>query len=362
MKDLSNISNGVKKKIFLIILILVFLPTTSLLAERALDVSYPDIPGESEAPNASTSIFQYVKYIFEFSIWILGIIAFGLLIWAGLRYLTSAGNPPAIKDAQDQIIAIVLGIAILLGSIFILNSINPNLTILDKQDLEEADAEPAPSPTAPVFRDPLTRIKKLAETIKDSIVPILIKKDEELLELIDKCCCCTTFSECDCVGWTCQAIRCYGDPCPNREDIIKKQKEIVLATAELLYYKNRIDSEREDVNSELEHYIYWEILTESQAENFKKYLEEILTPMEEMATLSEEISKLPNECLTAEKCTAQCEGICHYDCGNSTPCSPLKPKKGNPCPKSEMENKIKEIKELQKEINKLCNKIIGILD
>jgi len=351
-----------KKRILLTILILIFLPTTTLLAERSLDVDYPDIPGGSEAPGTSTSIFQYVKYLFDFSIWILGIIAFGCLVWAGLRYLTSVGSPSAIKDAKDQITAVILGMAILLGSVFILNTINPDLVVLEKQDLEEAEVGPAPSPTAPVSRDPLVRIKDLVQKVRDTIIPNLIEKNEELLELIEECCCCSTFSECDCVGWSCQAIRCYGDPCPNREEIIKKQKEIVLAAAELLYYRNRIDSEREDINSELEHYIYWGRLTESQAENLKKYLEEILAPMEEMANISEEIAELPNECLTAEKCTARCKGICHYDCGNSMPCSPLIPKKGNPCPKSEMEDKIKEVEELQKEINKLCNKIIAILN
>ena len=362
MKGLSNISKGVKKKILLTILIILFLPTAFLLAERAPDIDYPDIPGGAESPGTSTSIFQYVKYLFDFSIWILGIMAFGLLIWAGLRYLTSVGSPSAIKDAKDQITAIILGMAILLGTAFILKTINPNLVVLEEQDLEEAEVGPAPSPTAPVSRDPLTRIKELAETIKDSIVPLLIEKDKDLLELIKKCCCCTTLSECDCIGWICQPIRCYGDPCSNREEIIEKQKEIVLAVAELLYYRNRIDSEREDIGSELEHYIYWERLTESQAENLKKYLEEILVPMEEMATLSQEIAELPDECLTAEKCIAQCEGICHYDCGNSMPCSPLTPKKENPCPKSEMEDKIKEVEKLQKEINKLCNKIIAILN
>jgi len=354
-----------KKKILLTILILAFLPTAFLLAERALEIDYPDIPGGAKAPSTSTSIFEYIKYLFEFSIWILGIVAFGCLIWAGLRYLTSVGSPSAVKDAQDQITAVILGMAILLGSVFILSTVNPNLVILQGQDLEEAAVDPIPSPTAPVSRDPLVRIKELAETVKNSIVPNLIEKfiekDKGLLDLIKKCCCCTTLSECDCIGWSCSVIRCYGDPCPNREEIIEKQKEIVLAAAELLYYRNRIDSEREDIGSELEHFIYWGRLTESQAENLKKYLEEILVPMEEMANISQEIAELPNECLTAEKCIAQCGGICHYDCDETMPCSPLKPKKGNPCPKSEMEAKIEEVKELQKEINELCNKIIAIL-
>lgn len=52
------------------------------------------------------------------------------LIYGGFRFLTSTGNPAAIKDARDQILAGFLGLVIIFGSYVILNEINPDLISL----------------------------------------------------------------------------------------------------------------------------------------------------------------------------------------------------------------------------------------
>jgi hypothetical protein len=73
---------------------------------------------------------EYVRYVFNFVVALAGLIVFGVLVYGGVRYLTSVGSPTAQKDARDQIAAGFLGLAILLSSYLILTTINPQLVML----------------------------------------------------------------------------------------------------------------------------------------------------------------------------------------------------------------------------------------
>lgn len=73
-------------------------------------------------------------------IWALGIgalVALGALIFGGLLYITSAGNASRQDDAKEWIFGAVIGLFILFGSYLILNTINPNLTVLRDFTLEK---------------------------------------------------------------------------------------------------------------------------------------------------------------------------------------------------------------------------------
>ncbi len=98
---------------------------------RELEIIYPDLPGLQTPVSTKAFLPDYVKYIFHFSLLIAGLVAFGSLVYGGFRYLTSVGNPTAITDAKEQIFASILGLIILLCSFLILNTINPQLLVLD---------------------------------------------------------------------------------------------------------------------------------------------------------------------------------------------------------------------------------------
>lgn len=119
-----------KKRLFLfsLLLIVLFLPLadfSSAAPVRGFEIKYPSLPG-TDFPN-NPILPEYIKYIFSFSIWIAGLIAFGALVYGGVRYLTSVGSPSAQKEGRDQISAGILGLALLLGSILLLNTINPKI-------------------------------------------------------------------------------------------------------------------------------------------------------------------------------------------------------------------------------------------
>ncbi|MCD6232973.1 hypothetical protein J7J81_01135 [bacterium] len=122
------------KKIIFLFLIAIFFAifTTNFVFAQGLEVHYPSIPSEKGeiTITATSTAPQYIKYIFNFSLIIGAIIAFGALVYAGFIFLTSTGKPALLNEAKDRIFSAVLGLAILLGSFVILNTVNPRLTVL----------------------------------------------------------------------------------------------------------------------------------------------------------------------------------------------------------------------------------------
>lgn len=78
-----------------------------------------------------TSLTTLVKYMYEWGISLGALAAFISIIVAGFNYLTSAGNSSKINEAKKRITASFLGIALLLGTVLILNTINPEITSLE---------------------------------------------------------------------------------------------------------------------------------------------------------------------------------------------------------------------------------------
>ncbi len=96
-----------------------------------LEIEYPTF-GDAQTPmSTKTWLPDYIKYIFNFSLILAGIIAFGSLAYGGFCYLIATGNPTAIREGKDQILASILGLIIILCSFLILNTINPQLLILN---------------------------------------------------------------------------------------------------------------------------------------------------------------------------------------------------------------------------------------
>lgn len=121
--------------IFLAVLVIFVLNNFSLAAEeetggRLLEVEYIKFLGFKIGETTATPLPYYIKYIFYAIIAISGITALGALVWAGYRYLTSTGIPEKMKDAQNQITAAFLGLIILLGSVLIIQTINPKLATI----------------------------------------------------------------------------------------------------------------------------------------------------------------------------------------------------------------------------------------
>jgi hypothetical protein len=140
-----------KKVIFLLILFIVIsalMPRAFVFAqeepEARLEIVYPSIPGVATPETVASGLPNYIRYIYYFSFAIIGIIILGALIYNGVVYLLSVGNPEKLTSARKGIVAAFLGAIILFSSFFIFRSINPELTLLRLPEIDILEPIVAP--------------------------------------------------------------------------------------------------------------------------------------------------------------------------------------------------------------------------
>ncbi len=118
------------KKTFLILAVLflnlLFISPVLAQAPNGNYVPLVSIPGID--PNAG--ILTYLSGLYNFLISIVGILAMAVIIYGGMRYLTSAGNPSSVEEAKDAITSAVIGLILALTSWVILSTINPDILVL----------------------------------------------------------------------------------------------------------------------------------------------------------------------------------------------------------------------------------------
>ena len=405
-----------QKIIICLLLLLFFFVLTSFLlqkepvfAQKELETEYPEIR-EIKPETVVFPLTEYVKYIFNFSIAFAGIIALGVLIYSGQQIHTSFGKPATLQSAKDRIKSALLGLLLLFFSYAILVTINPQLVIFQLPGLEPPSGELPTIPISPLrTSDLLARVKILAENTKQ-ISEDIKTRTEEIKNLTNECNCENARSLCICTGGgpddICRPRRCYvgpdSHPCPDFETIKNNQEEILVRKQEILYYKNRVIAEGEDLEDNLEiiladRRIWYNKKIEAEEEFFEKlkteaekalqqrlidyldeerqflleeieYKEELKQKLDELAekiaNLKEptiELSQLPNECSVNVEtiCKANCQGGC-YDIEEG--CQPDKCSGGNPCPNNEIQEQAGKINSLTGDINSICQRIISIID
>lgn len=155
-------------------MLLLFLGGTG--SALALEITYPRLPGATppqdflQTASPEQVIPLYVVYIFNLVIWVSGLLALGVLTWAGIRFLTSAGKPEAIISAKKQISSAFLGIMLLLSSFLILRIINTQLVVLTIQEAEQMDVIERPevgSPPTEFYRSSINVELVYDEVIKN---------------------------------------------------------------------------------------------------------------------------------------------------------------------------------------------------
>lgn len=122
--------------LFLAVIVLTFFYNIAPAKAMRAEIDWPDIPGVSKQIkvggnlNPNFGLPDLVKYLFNFLIVIGGLAAFFKIIYGGIKWMTSAGNPTATKDARDHISSALLGLLLILASYLLLKLVNPDLLIL----------------------------------------------------------------------------------------------------------------------------------------------------------------------------------------------------------------------------------------
>jgi hypothetical protein len=111
----------------------------------ALEVDYPSFLPLSE----SLSLSQMIDVLFTGAIILGAIVAFITLVYVGIQYIVSGANPAARSRARDRFIAVIIGILILLTSVLLLRTINPDLVDIKNIQISIPTIGPIDVPDAP---------------------------------------------------------------------------------------------------------------------------------------------------------------------------------------------------------------------
>jgi len=128
-----------KKFVFLFILFaLLVMPGVGEAAicngvENNLNLCYPVFPGTPDINDpANRTLPGIVAWLYTLIVGISGLAAFVMIVWGGVQYMTSSGDPTKTSDAKEKIRAALLGLLLVLASFLILQVINPELTLLQE--------------------------------------------------------------------------------------------------------------------------------------------------------------------------------------------------------------------------------------
>ena len=95
-------------------------------AHAALMTINTNLPGTA----SSTTVSGAITNFYSFALVAAGILAFGAIVWAGIKYATGRGNPAAESEGKSWITNALLGLLLLAGAWIILFTINPQIVNL----------------------------------------------------------------------------------------------------------------------------------------------------------------------------------------------------------------------------------------
>lgn len=108
-----------------------------------VDVQFP-CPPDTEAlglgaceTREKTDVGAYIVRLYQFGIGIAGLLAVAMIVVGSLFFTFAGGNADRQREGKEMITSALWGIALLFGSYFILNTINPELVTLNSPTLPE---------------------------------------------------------------------------------------------------------------------------------------------------------------------------------------------------------------------------------
>ncbi len=94
----------------------------------ALEITYTSIGGKTITEDST--LVDFVAYFFNLAVVLATVVAVVVIVYAGFNLVMSRGEPGKVNDAKSKMTGAFFGLAILLGSFIIVNSINPNIFVV----------------------------------------------------------------------------------------------------------------------------------------------------------------------------------------------------------------------------------------
>jgi cytochrome bd-type quinol oxidase subunit 2 len=118
----------------------IFLVAGLLLSPVAHGVTISTaIPG-TNANSTSSAPGAFIANFYQFALMIAGILAFGVIVFGGILYMSSPGNPSGQSNAKEWIWGALMGLLLLAAAYLILNVVNPQLLNLNLPKLNQVSA------------------------------------------------------------------------------------------------------------------------------------------------------------------------------------------------------------------------------
>lgn len=106
------------------------------------------IPGEG-IKTVDIGIGRYIRGVYLFGLGFAALLAMGMIVFGGIIYIISRGNPSKITEAKEIIQGAIYGLLLLIGAYVILYNVNPNLVGLNTLDIKEVRPGSFFTPTLP---------------------------------------------------------------------------------------------------------------------------------------------------------------------------------------------------------------------
>jgi formate hydrogenlyase subunit 3/multisubunit Na+/H+ antiporter MnhD subunit len=143
------------------------LPIAVALA-AAITIS-PNLPGPLNTTPTGSSPGAYIKNFYSYALFLSGLLAFGAIVYGGIKYAIARGNPSGESEAKQWIWSALLGMLLLAGAYIILFTINPNLVNLALPTLPTPDN--AQNNTPPLTAAQEQQIKNIQQQPCNGICP-----------------------------------------------------------------------------------------------------------------------------------------------------------------------------------------------
>ncbi|OGG38013.1 hypothetical protein A2116_02480 [Candidatus Jorgensenbacteria bacterium GWA1_49_17] len=98
-------------------------------ARAALEIKVISSPDTTLTTDES--IAAYIVRLYWFAVGAAGAVAVAVIVGGAIYYMTSSGSPDKQNEAKSYMTSALWGVTLLLGSYFILNTINPQITSLE---------------------------------------------------------------------------------------------------------------------------------------------------------------------------------------------------------------------------------------
>jgi amino acid transporter len=114
-------------KIGYFLIIFLLMPVSKVFAATGEVKIGVEIPGTICTKDAVVDLNTYISCWYRFLTFLVFGAAIIMLAYGGYKYISSQGNPDALKDAKDVVFAAIAGIVIMALGYLILSTISPDI-------------------------------------------------------------------------------------------------------------------------------------------------------------------------------------------------------------------------------------------